>query len=141
MGWGQCGRSPEEIRDQIETYLIGWGHTCSFPNTNCFISIYLKFYLSKNYFIPMLIDTSEKGLRGSIPQDFPYFHVEFGPSRGLFMLLMTRKTSKASLVWMWFWWSRGNTSHKNWLFLFDEFWVCINSIKTIFFLNKKYFNT
>ncbi|THF97286.1 hypothetical protein TEA_020901 [Camellia sinensis var. sinensis] len=25
-----------------------------------------------------LIDTSEKGLRGSIPKDFPYFHVEFG---------------------------------------------------------------
>ncbi|XAR57363.1 hypothetical protein NMG60_11025483 [Bertholletia excelsa] len=29
-----------------------------------------------------LIDTSEKGLRGSIPKDFPYFHVEFGLNRG-----------------------------------------------------------
>ncbi|GFZ12098.1 CwfJ-like family protein [Actinidia rufa] len=29
-----------------------------------------------------LIDTSEKGLRGSIPKDFPYFHVEFGLNKG-----------------------------------------------------------
>lgn len=29
-----------------------------------------------------LIDTSGKGLRGSIPKDFPYFHVEFGLNRG-----------------------------------------------------------
>ncbi|KAM7522548.1 hypothetical protein LguiA_012450 [Lonicera macranthoides] len=29
-----------------------------------------------------LIDTSEKGLRGSIPKDFPYFHVEFGLKKG-----------------------------------------------------------
>lgn len=29
-----------------------------------------------------LIDTSVKGLRGSIPKDFPYFHVEFGLSKG-----------------------------------------------------------
>ena len=29
-----------------------------------------------------LIDTSEKGLRGSIPKNFPYFHVEFGLSKG-----------------------------------------------------------
>ncbi|KAG8661140.1 hypothetical protein MANES_02G214300v8 [Manihot esculenta] len=29
-----------------------------------------------------LIDTSVKGLRGSIPKDFPYFHVEFGPDKG-----------------------------------------------------------
>ncbi|XP_052199215.1 uncharacterized protein LOC127806162 [Diospyros lotus] len=29
-----------------------------------------------------LINTSEKGLRGSIPKDFPYFHVEFGLDKG-----------------------------------------------------------
>lgn len=29
-----------------------------------------------------LIDTSVKGLRASIPKDFPYFHVEFGLSKG-----------------------------------------------------------
>ncbi|CAN0892673.1 CWF19-like protein 2 [Linum grandiflorum] len=29
-----------------------------------------------------LIDTSVKGLRGSIPDNFPYFHVEFGLKRG-----------------------------------------------------------
>ncbi|CAN1279650.1 CWF19-like protein 2 [Linum perenne] len=29
-----------------------------------------------------LIDTSVKGLRGSIPKDFPYFHVEFGLNKG-----------------------------------------------------------
>ncbi|KAL1565846.1 CWF19-like protein 2 isoform X5 [Salvia divinorum] len=29
-----------------------------------------------------LIDTSEKGLHGSIPKNFPYFHVEFGLSKG-----------------------------------------------------------
>uniref|UniRef100_A0A9I9D975 CWF19-like protein 2 n=1 Tax=Cucumis melo TaxID=3656 RepID=A0A9I9D975_CUCME len=29
-----------------------------------------------------LIDTSEKGLRGSIPENFPYFHVEFGLNKG-----------------------------------------------------------
>lgn len=29
-----------------------------------------------------LIDTSEKGLRASIPKDFPYFHVEFGLNKG-----------------------------------------------------------
>ncbi|EPS65503.1 hypothetical protein M569_09269, partial [Genlisea aurea] len=29
-----------------------------------------------------LIDTSEKGLRGSIPKNFPYFHVEFGLKKG-----------------------------------------------------------
>ncbi|XP_023748903.1 uncharacterized protein LOC111897182 [Lactuca sativa] len=29
-----------------------------------------------------LIDTSEKGLRHSIPKDFPYFHVEFGLKKG-----------------------------------------------------------
>ncbi|MCL7028962.1 hypothetical protein MKW94_008652 [Papaver nudicaule] len=29
-----------------------------------------------------LIDTSKKGLRGSIPKDFPYFHVEFGLDKG-----------------------------------------------------------
>ncbi|KAI9088608.1 hypothetical protein K1719_029722 [Acacia pycnantha] len=29
-----------------------------------------------------LIDTSEKGLRNSVPQHFPYFHVEFGLNKG-----------------------------------------------------------
>ena len=29
-----------------------------------------------------LIDTSVKGLHGSILKDFPYFHVEFGLSKG-----------------------------------------------------------
>ncbi|XP_057422954.1 uncharacterized protein LOC130716921 isoform X2 [Lotus japonicus] len=29
-----------------------------------------------------LIDTSQKGLRNSIPKDFPYFHVEFGLNKG-----------------------------------------------------------
>jgi hypothetical protein len=29
-----------------------------------------------------MIDTSKKGLRGSIPQNFPYFHVEFGLGSG-----------------------------------------------------------
>ncbi|KAJ0916050.1 putative cwf19-like protein [Helianthus annuus] len=29
-----------------------------------------------------LIDTSVKGLRHSIPEDFPYFHVEFGLKKG-----------------------------------------------------------
>lgn len=29
-----------------------------------------------------LIDTSVKGLRGSIPEHFPYFHVEFGLNKG-----------------------------------------------------------
>lgn len=29
-----------------------------------------------------LIDTSQKGLRASIPKNFPYFHVEFGLKQG-----------------------------------------------------------
>ena len=29
-----------------------------------------------------LIDTSVKGLRGSIPKDFPYFHIEFDLNNG-----------------------------------------------------------
>lgn len=29
-----------------------------------------------------LIDTSQKGLRNSIPKNFPYFHVEFGLNKG-----------------------------------------------------------
>jgi len=28
------------------------------------------------------IDTSKKGLRGCIPENFPYFHVEFGLTGG-----------------------------------------------------------
>jgi hypothetical protein len=45
----------------------------------------------------MLIDTSEKGLRGSIPQDFPYFHVEFGPSRGFIHVVDDEKNFKSIL--------------------------------------------
>eukprot|EP00747_Dinoflagellata_sp_TGD_P069023 gnl/TRDRNA2_/TRDRNA2_155956_c1_seq1.p1 gnl/TRDRNA2_/TRDRNA2_155956_c1~~gnl/TRDRNA2_/TRDRNA2_155956_c1_seq1.p1 ORF type:complete len:499 (+),score=83.51 gnl/TRDRNA2_/TRDRNA2_155956_c1_seq1:123-1499(+) len=29
-----------------------------------------------------MIDTSKRGLRGSVPENFPYFHVEFGLDRG-----------------------------------------------------------
>ena len=42
-----------------------------------------------------MIDTRAKGLRGSIPPNFPYFHVEFGLSgktRDLLNTLSTRDT-------------------------------------------------
>ncbi|KAJ6752198.1 hypothetical protein OIU85_002603 [Salix viminalis] len=44
-----------------------------------------------------LIDTSEKGLRGSIPKDFPYFHVEFGLSKGFVHVIDDEKNFNTSL--------------------------------------------
>ncbi|XP_057980019.1 uncharacterized protein LOC131165888 [Malania oleifera] len=44
-----------------------------------------------------LIDTSKKGLRGSIPKDFPYFHVEFGLNRGFVHVIDDEKQFKSSL--------------------------------------------
>ncbi|CAK7338332.1 unnamed protein product [Dovyalis caffra] len=44
-----------------------------------------------------LIDTSEKGLRGSIPKDFPYFHVEFGLNKGFVHVIDDEKNFKSSL--------------------------------------------
>ncbi|CAL5440840.1 unnamed protein product [Camellia sinensis] len=43
-----------------------------------------------------LIDTSEKGLRGSIPKDFPYFHVEFGLNKGFVHVMDDEKQFKSS---------------------------------------------
>ncbi|KAK3043464.1 hypothetical protein RJ639_002043 [Escallonia herrerae] len=43
-----------------------------------------------------LIDTSEKGLRGSIPKDFPYFHVEFGLKKGFVHVIDDEKTFKSN---------------------------------------------
>ncbi|GKU85820.1 hypothetical protein SLEP1_g439 [Rubroshorea leprosula] len=44
-----------------------------------------------------LIDTSKKGLRGSIPKNFPYFHVEFGLDRGFVHVIDDEKDFKSSL--------------------------------------------
>ncbi|XP_042486715.1 CWF19-like protein 2 [Macadamia integrifolia] len=44
-----------------------------------------------------LIDTSEKGLRGSIPKDFPYFHVEFGLNKGFVHVIDDEQQFKSSL--------------------------------------------
>ncbi|KAK4750264.1 hypothetical protein SAY87_027713 [Trapa incisa] len=44
-----------------------------------------------------LIDTSEKGLRASIPKDFPYFHVEFGLSKGFVHVIDDEQQFKSSL--------------------------------------------
>ncbi|KAJ4843823.1 hypothetical protein Tsubulata_014030 [Turnera subulata] len=44
-----------------------------------------------------LIDTSEKGLRGAIPKDFPYFHVEFGLNRGFVHVIDDETQFKSSL--------------------------------------------
>lgn len=44
-----------------------------------------------------LIDTSVKGLRASIPKDFPYFHVEFGLKRGFVHVIDDEKDFKSSL--------------------------------------------
>lgn len=44
-----------------------------------------------------LIDTSEKGLRGSIPKNFPYFHVEFGLSKGFVHVIDDEKQFNDSL--------------------------------------------
>ncbi|XWS13791.1 hypothetical protein CRYUN_Cryun36dG0068500 [Craigia yunnanensis] len=44
-----------------------------------------------------LIDTSEKGLRGSIPKNFPYFHVEFGLNKGFVHVIDDENQFKSSL--------------------------------------------
>ncbi|GMH18850.1 hypothetical protein Nepgr_020691 [Nepenthes gracilis] len=44
-----------------------------------------------------LIDTTEKGLRASIPKNFPYFHVEFGLSRGFVHVIDDETQFKSSL--------------------------------------------
>lgn len=43
-----------------------------------------------------LIDTSVKGLRGSIPKDFPYFHVEFGLNKGFVHVIDDEKEFKSN---------------------------------------------
>lgn len=43
-----------------------------------------------------LIDTSEKGLRHSIPEDFPYFHVEFGLKKGYVHVIDDESQFKSS---------------------------------------------
>lgn len=44
-----------------------------------------------------LIDTSVKGLRASIPEHFPYFHVEFGLYKGFVHVIDDEKQFKSSL--------------------------------------------
>ncbi|XP_012450968.1 uncharacterized protein LOC105773532 [Gossypium raimondii] len=44
-----------------------------------------------------LIDTSEKGLCGSIPKNFPYFHVEFGLNKGFVHVIDDESQFKSSL--------------------------------------------
>ncbi|CAK9183886.1 unnamed protein product [Ilex paraguariensis] len=44
-----------------------------------------------------LIDTSEKGLRSSIPKDFPYFHVEFGLNKGFVHVIDDESQFKSHL--------------------------------------------
>ncbi|KAJ8765166.1 hypothetical protein K2173_011426 [Erythroxylum novogranatense] len=44
-----------------------------------------------------LIDTSVKGLRGSIPKNFPYFHVEFGLNSGFVHVIDDEQQFKSSL--------------------------------------------
>ncbi|XP_077239241.1 cwfJ-like family protein [Tasmannia lanceolata] len=44
-----------------------------------------------------LIDTSVKGLRASIPKDFPYFHVEFGLNKGFVHVIDDETQFKSSL--------------------------------------------
>lgn len=43
-----------------------------------------------------LIDTSKKGLRGSIPKNFPYFHVEFGLDDGFVHVIDNERDFKSS---------------------------------------------
>ncbi|XP_074274509.1 uncharacterized protein LOC141598680 isoform X2 [Silene latifolia] len=43
-----------------------------------------------------LIDTSQKGLRVSIPKDFPYFHVEFGLDKGFVHVIDDETQFKSS---------------------------------------------
>ncbi|KAF9596573.1 hypothetical protein IFM89_012304 [Coptis chinensis] len=44
-----------------------------------------------------LIDTSVKGLRGSIPKNFPYFHVEFGLDKGFVHVIDDEKQFTSNL--------------------------------------------
>ncbi|CAL0320768.1 unnamed protein product [Lupinus luteus] len=44
-----------------------------------------------------LIDTSQKGLRNSIPKHFPYFHVEFGLNKGFVHVIDDEKQFKTNL--------------------------------------------
>ncbi|KAL1342900.1 uncharacterized protein [Arachis hypogaea] len=44
-----------------------------------------------------LIDTSQKGLRNSIPKHFPYFHVEFGLNKGFVHVIDDEKQFKSNL--------------------------------------------
>ncbi|XP_047171883.1 CWF19-like protein 2 isoform X1 [Vigna umbellata] len=44
-----------------------------------------------------LIDTSQKGLRNSIPKHFPYFHVEFGLNKGFVHVIDDEKQFNGSL--------------------------------------------
>ncbi|KAG4984459.1 hypothetical protein JHK87_029208 [Glycine soja] len=44
-----------------------------------------------------LIDTSQKGLRNSIPKHFPYFHVEFGLNKGFVHVIDDEKQFNISL--------------------------------------------
>ncbi|XP_050371981.1 uncharacterized protein LOC126789941 isoform X2 [Argentina anserina] len=44
-----------------------------------------------------LIDTSVKGLRGSVPANFPYFHVEFGLKKGFVHVIDDETQFKSSL--------------------------------------------
>ncbi|KAG6755390.1 hypothetical protein POTOM_041211 [Populus tomentosa] len=55
-----------------------------------------------------LTDTSEKGLRGSIPKNFPYFHVEFGLNRGFVHVIDDKKTCNDARGMEYRW------RHKNW---------------------------
>ncbi|KAJ9129717.1 hypothetical protein P3X46_035302, partial [Hevea brasiliensis] len=43
-----------------------------------------------------LIDTSLKGLRGSVPKDFPYFHVEFGLNSGFVHVMDDERQFKST---------------------------------------------
>ena len=44
-----------------------------------------------------LIDTTEKELQASIPQDFPYFHVQFGLNKGFLHVIDNEDEFKSSL--------------------------------------------
>ncbi|KAK4263903.1 hypothetical protein QN277_029257 [Acacia crassicarpa] len=44
-----------------------------------------------------LIDTSQKGLRNSIPKHFPYFHVEFGLNKGFVHVIDDEKQFNSNL--------------------------------------------
>lgn len=44
-----------------------------------------------------LIDTSQKGLRNSIPKQFPYFHVEFGLNKGFVHVIDDEKQFNSNI--------------------------------------------